>query len=226
LQTILAAAVRAPNASNRQAYAIVVLEDREQIHTLCGYRGSRALLFCVDYNRITALAAHTGHENVPDGLVAFVTGAVDATLAAQNAALAAHSLGIDSLFTNGIHRVGLDKVYNCLDLPRELCFPLILLVLGYPKAEPEFLKGRLNGVGVVHWGQYHAPTAAELDELVAAYDDPARHLVLNENWRAQGFAHYMDWFFEVWNGKGFNPQETEFKQALERAGFLREEGER
>lgn len=224
LQTILSAAVRAPNASNRQAYSIVVIDDRAVMKEICGYQGSRALLFCIDYTRLIDLASRTGHSYIPDGLVSFVTGSVDATLAAQTAAIAAKSLGIDSLFTNGIHRVALDSVYQRLKLPASGCFPLILLVLGYPTSEPEFLKGRITGEGVIHYGEYHHLTAAELDQMVAVYDDPDKHLGLNNAWRSGDYVHYLDWFFTAWSGSGFNPKETEFKRILERAGFLREEG--
>jgi nitroreductase len=220
LQTILAAAVRAPNASNRQAYSIITIEDRQVMKKICGYRGSRALLFCVDYNRLIDLAVHTGNEYTPDGIVAFITSSVDTVLAAQNAALAAHSLGIDSLFTNGIHRVEIDSVYQKLGLPEKYCFPLILLVLGYPTAEPEFLKGRITGKGVVHPGQYHQLAPAELDEMVAVYDDPANHLVLNPAWKSEECAHYMDWLFTKWMGPGRNPKQDEFTAILTRAGFL------
>jgi nitroreductase len=220
LQTILEAAVRAPNASNRQAYSIVVVEDREVMKEICGYRGSRALLFCVDYTRITDLAEHIGHPYTPDGLVAFVTGAVDTVLAAQNAALAAKSLGIDSLFTNGIHRVDIDSVYQKLHLPEKYCFPMILLVLGYPTVEPDFLKGRINGSGVVHRGEYRRLSHEELNEMVAVYDDPDNHLALNPAWKSVDCAHYLDWFFTKWCGPGFNPKEIEFAEILRRAGFI------
>ena len=51
-QAILAAAVRAANASARQSYSIVVVEDSALIKQLCGYVGSKGLVFCVDYTRI------------------------------------------------------------------------------------------------------------------------------------------------------------------------------
>ena len=220
LQTILSAAVRAPNASNRQAYSIVVIDDREVMKEISGYRGSQALLFCEDYTRMTDLAEHTGHSYTPDGLVDFVTGAVDTILAAQNAALTAKSLGIDSMFTNGIHRVAIDSVYQKLGLPQRFCFPLILLILGYPTVEPDFLKGRITGKGVVHRNSYHRLNDTELDEMVAAYDDDVNHLVLNQAWKSADCEHYLDWFFTKWCTPDYNPKEDEFAEILRRAGFL------
>lgn len=215
--TILASAIRAANASNRQSYSIVTVEDPQTIVDLCGYRGSKALIFCVDFNRLAALARFTGHDYTPGGVVDFVTGSVDAILAAQTAVVAARSLGIDSLLTNGIHRRDLNLIYDRLNLPRKGCFPLICLVLGYPAAEPAFLKGRVQK-GVIHRGKYQAPTDEDLADMLADYDNPERHLAINPNWA--GHAHYMDWFFEVWTGRK-NPESQRHMQAfLEEAGFI------
>ncbi|MEN6369378.1 MAG: nitroreductase, partial [Thermotogota bacterium] len=112
LTTILEASVRTANASARQSYAIVVLDDRAKMKDLFFYRGSRALIYCVDYTRIAALAKHLGHEFSCDDIVGFITGTMDTMLAAQTAVIAAKSLGIDSMITNGLHRNSLDKVYD------------------------------------------------------------------------------------------------------------------
>jgi nitroreductase len=85
LTTILEASVRAANASGRQSYAIVVLDDRAKMKELFSYQGSRALIFCVDFTRIMALAKHLGHEFDNDHIIGFITGTMDTMLAAQTA---------------------------------------------------------------------------------------------------------------------------------------------
>jgi nitroreductase len=220
LQTILDCAIRAANASNRQSYSIVVVEDSDAILNCCGYRGSKALLFCVDFNRLVALAEHTGHSYDAGGSVNFITGAVDTLLVAQSAAVAAKALGIDSLFTNGIHRKGLAKVAQQFNLPAKYCFPLILLILGYPSEEPAVLKGRVRS-GVIHSGRYQQLSGTELDALVREYDAPENHLGLSNTWAADGFDHYLDWFFEKWSGRGDPAKEKEFIDFLIQAGFLK-----
>ena len=188
---------------------------------LCGFQGSRALVFCVDYNRISDTATHLGHAFSADGIVPFVTGSIDTILAAQTAAIAARSLGIDSLFTNGIHRGDMTRVYDLLELPDRHCFPLIVLILGYADDEPAHLKGRLNGPGVVRWGKYHRLTGAELDGLVARYDEPEAHLGLNDLWREQGMAHYLDWFYVVWSKRGGQRTgKSQMSELLGKVGFL------
>jgi nitroreductase len=219
LQIIIDACVRAANASARQSYSIVVLDDREVMKKL-GYVGSKALVFCVDYNRLIGAAAYLGHKFYPQDIIAFITGSVDTILAAQTAAIAAKSLGIDSLFTNCIHRVNLNNVYELLSLPRQSCFPLIELVLGYPDKEPEYKKGRLSGKGIIHYGKYSNLSSEEINELVNEYDDKQRHIGLTDNWENEGLVHYLDWFYTKWSSRAPDEKIREFYGVLLKAGFL------
>lgn len=224
LTAILEASVCAANASGRQSYAVVVLDDRAQMKELFSYQGSRALIYCVDYTRIAALAKHLGHGFDSDHIIGFVTGTMDTMLAAQTTVIAAKSLGIDSMVTNGLHRNSLDKVYEALKLPATSCFPLATVVLGYPRQEPPYPKGRLDLDAVVHRGEYRAHTEAELDKIVAQYDDPARHIGMVPNWREQGFRHYLDWFYTKWTGKPVprgvaTGKILEFQERLSKSGF-------
>jgi nitroreductase len=221
LQTILQASIRAANASNMQSYSIVVVKDRAKMKAVCTYQGSCMLLYCVDFNRVKASGESLGYSYFPDNIEHFVTASINTVLAAQTAAIAAKSLGIDSLFTNGIHRGEMDRVWKLLDLPQTYCFPLIALVLGYPTAEPPYQRGRLGGPGVIHYENYHKLTKSEVEEITRQYDDKERHLALNENWKAQGFSHYIDWWFKDWLDSS-NPteKETQMLRFLRRSGFV------
>ena len=221
LNVILEACVCAANASARQSYSVIVVKDRKLMGKLSGFVGSRTLIFCVDYNRIIDTAKHLNHPFSADGVVPFVTGSTDTILAAQTAAITAKSLGIDSLFTNGIHRGDMTRVYKLLDLPEKYCFPLIALVLGYPDQEPDYLKGRLNGAGVIHYDKYHKLTTEELDELVKQYDDPEKHLAVNDIWKKEGFDHYLDWFYKVWSARGGKPEgKSQMAEILGNVDFM------
>jgi FMN reductase [NAD(P)H] len=223
LGEILEACVKAANASARQSYSIVVVGDREVIKETLGYEGSRALIFCVDYNRIVDAAEHLGYNFTMSGINAFITGSTDAVLAAQTAAIAAKSLGIDSLFTNSLHRGDIDRIYKRFGLPERYCFPLISLILGYSAETPEYSKGRLEGKGVIHYDGYHRLTAEELDWLVDEYDDPEKRLGVIRDWEERGFAHYLDWFYAVWSVRNKRSVPESVKQLfdiLRRAGFM------
>ena len=49
LDTIIKSCVKAPNASNRQSYSIIVLDDKEK--NKLGLKGDKVLLFLVDFHR-------------------------------------------------------------------------------------------------------------------------------------------------------------------------------
>jgi hypothetical protein len=203
-----------------QSYSIVVVKDREIMKQVCTYRGSCLLLYCVDYNRMKTLAEHLGHSFFPDNMTEFVTAGINTVLAVQTAAIAARSLGIDYLITNGIHRGDMARLWKLLDLPAQHCFPLIAMVLGYPTAEPAFQKGRLDGPGIIHYEKYHKLTKDETEEMVRQYDDPQRHLAL-ESWNAGQSRHYLDWVFtQWWPAPKPTEQETQILRFLKRSGFV------
>lgn len=220
LDLILKSAVRAANSSARQAYSIIVISDKEKMKQISEYVGDQLLVFCVDFTRIIDLANQLNHEVDVHDTVGFVAGSTDAILAAQTACIAAKSLGIDSLFTQrGLHRRDISKVFKIVNLPEKYCFPLVALVLGYPKEEPNFQKGRLSGAGIIHRDTYHHLTFKEKDLLVSEYDDETKHLGLIENWKEQGMKHYLDWFYMKW-AQNFDTSTNQFVSTLKKAGFL------
>ena len=217
LQIILDSAVRAANASGRQSYSIVVSFDKEKMKALSGYAGDCMLVFCVDYTRNVDMAKHLGHEFPVSDIMGFVAGSTDTLLAAQTACIAAKSIGIDSMFTNGIHRGDMLQVYNTLKLPTEHCFPLVALLLGYATEEPAYQQGRLNGAGIIHQETYHRLTPAERNNIVAEYDNPEKHLGLISDWAQKGTTHYLDWFYTKWVRR---PDTKAFFTALNAVGFV------
>ena len=222
IRDIVDATVQAANSSNIQTYSIIVVKDRQKMQNVCGYQGGCMLVFCADHNRIHRSAKYLGYSYHSDNIINFVTATMNTMLAAQTAVIAAKSMGIDSLLTNGLHRGDMDRVWKILNLPEKNCFPLIALILGYPTEEPVYNKGRLGGVGVVHHETYHSLTEEDLDEITAAYDDHSTHLALNPDWDKQGFSHYQDWLYRDWLDEASNPinQETQMFQLLKRSGYV------
>ncbi len=219
-RTILETCVLAANASNRQSYSIIVVEDAETQRELTGYAGGMTLVFCVDYNRVIDVGRHLGHDFAVQGFRQFVAGMIDVGLAAQTVAIAAKALGIDSLFTNGLHRGDIERITRLLDLPRAYCFPAIALVLGYPVNEPGPKRGRLCGPGVIHRSTYRRLSSEEIDDLVGRCDDPEEHLDMGVAWREHGYAHFLDWFYEVWSNPTQRPAGTrEIFDAFVGTGF-------
>jgi FMN reductase [NAD(P)H] len=220
MKTILDACVRAANSSAKQDYSVIVVKDKKLMRELCGYVASRVLIFCVDYNRIIDTAKHMNHSYPVDSIFQFILGSTDTILAAQTAAIAAKSIGIDSLFTEKIYINDIPRTYELLDLPEKYCFPLIALVLGYPDQEPDHQLGRLNGAGVIHYDKYHKLTTEELDELVGSYDDPDNHMYFLDTWKKKSFDHYLDWFYKKWEPMLRHLKDKSQKAVLEEIGFI------
>lgn len=219
LEAILEASIRTANSSSRQAYSVIVLTEREKIKAACGFTGAALLVFCVDQNRLIDIAGYMKQEYKRSTTIDFITGGTDAVLAAQTAVIAATSLGIDSLITNGIHRQDFKELYELLKLPKEYCFPMISILLGY-SAHPEEMhyKGRLKK-GVIHYGAYQPMTEKDIEEEIAKFDSHEMKygLTYYTQWEAMGFQHYYEWFYQVWNGK----QEDIFYPVLRETKFFR-----
>jgi len=221
VKAILEATVRAANASNTQSYSIVVSRDPDKIQKVTTYRAGCLFLYCADYTRLIDQGKHLGYDYYADNLEAFVTSSTNTILAAQTAVIAAKSLGIDSLLTNGIHRGDMERVWEILDLPQKSCFPLIALVLGYPRSEPPSKRGRLKGTGIVHYERYRRLNKEELDDIVRQYDDKTLHIG-TDDWDKRGHKHYLDWFYKEWARAGAKPTtaEGQILRRLRRSGFV------
>jgi len=203
LSVILKSCVNAATASARQTYSIIVVDDKEVMKE-SGYVGSIMLVFCVDYNRVIDAAEYLGFQykkGIP--IVDFITGSTDTILAAQTAAIVGKSLGIDSFFSNCVHRGNIDRMYKLLNLPEKYCFPLITLLLGYSDEKKSKLtkKGRLSGPGIIHFHKYQRLNNQGLENIVLEYDSQDKHfLSLIDDWREKGYNHYLEYFYEKWCG--------------------------
>ncbi|MFX0208231.1 MAG: nitroreductase family protein [Candidatus Hodarchaeota archaeon] len=222
LKTILKASICAANSGGRQSYSIIVVCDEVTLKKFF-YGANRALVLCVDFNRIADTAKRLNHQYDTGGIMEFITGSTDAILVAQNAAIAAKSLGIESLFTNSIHRLDPSEIYELFNLPRQYCFPLIGLCLGYPEVGPSYKKGRLESTGIVHYGKYHRLSEEELDKIIIDYDDKDKHLGSAVDWKKEGFKHYLDRYFThrlQWFQSDIRLKESDIFQTLKSVGFL------
>lgn len=90
LEIILQSSVRAPNASNRQSYSIIILNEIEQEEL--GLKGDKVLLYVIDFYRHECLKKYLGSNISFEHFQPFITGIIDVSLAIQNAVIAANSL--------------------------------------------------------------------------------------------------------------------------------------
>jgi nitroreductase len=222
IEIIKKACIRAANSSNMQTYSIILIRDKELMREVCGYVGSCLMLFNVDYNRLISSAKVLALDYYPDNMTNFITASINTSIATQTATIAARSLGIDSLLTNGIHRGDMERQWKLLGLPEKSCFPLIALVLGYADRKPEYMMGRLDGKSIFHDTKYHTLTKEDLDKITQKYDDPNIHLGLNQNYKDNGYDHYQEWLYKEWLSGNSKPttEETQIFTQLRKRNFM------
>jgi len=187
LTDILTAASRASTTGNMQVYSIVVTTDKKLKEKLweAHFRQNMVLqapvilTFCADFNRFNKWCRQRKAEPGYDNFLSLLTAAIDALLAAQNAALAAesHALGICYLGTT-LYKA--DMIIEILDLHRGV-IPVTTLTVGYPDESPG-LTDRLPLEAIVHYEKYKEYTPEDIDEIYAEKDNAALTLkLLKEN---------------------------------------------
>lgn len=176
---ILEAAAQAPSAGCQQLYTILDITDPALKATLadtCDHQPFIAkapvvLVFCADcrkwYDAYLAAGCAPRAPGVGDLLLA----CSDTLIAAQNAVVAAESLGIGSCYIGDIMEL-CEEHRRLLNLPQWV-FPAAMLVMGYPtqqqkdRPKPE----RFPLSHVVHENSYRAMGEAELREMFAGRTD-------------------------------------------------------
>jgi len=159
LHRILHAAVRASNTGNMQAYSIILTRDTEIRKQLWEAHFKQDMVleapvhmtFCADFNRFSRWCSYRKADPGYDNFLSFLTGAIDAMLAAQNAALAAEQEGLGICYL-GTAAWMASRLIEILKLPR-LVVPVTSIVLGYPNENPP-LTDRLSLPAVVHKDVY------------------------------------------------------------------------
>ncbi|MFA5814334.1 MAG: nitroreductase family protein [Bacteroidales bacterium] len=172
LDIILKAATRASSTGNMQAYSIVVTRDAGIRKKLWEAHFKQNMVleapvhltFCADFNRFSKWCEQRKADPGYDNYLSFLTGAIDAMLAAQNAAIAAESLGLGICYL-GTATWMAARMIGILDLPK-LVVPVTAMVIGYPDETPP-LTDRLPVEGVVHQEKYQGYLPIDIDRIHA-----------------------------------------------------------
>jgi nitroreductase len=172
MDEILAAATRASTTGNMQVYSIIVTHDEKIKEQLWDAHFKQdmvkqapvILTFCADFNRFNKWCIQRKADPGYGNFLSYMTGAIDALLAAQNCALAAeaHGLGICYLGTT-IYNA--DKIIKALELP-EYVVPVTTLTMGYAAENPG-LTDRLPLEAVVHQEKYADYRPEDISRLYA-----------------------------------------------------------
>ena len=175
VEALVAAAQSAPTSSNLQTWSVVAVEDagrRDRLSRLASNQAfiRQAPLFLVwvaDLSRNARLGEAQGRamEGL-DYLEMFMVALIDAALAAQNALVAAESLGLGTVYVGAL-RNHPDAVAAELGLPPN-AMGAFGLAVGYPDpAVATAVKPRLPQSVILHRERYDAP---DEPALLADYD--------------------------------------------------------
>ena len=170
---ILNAACQAPTAGNQQLYTIIDVTDpilKARLAESCDHQpfiasAKMVLIFCADCKKWYDAFSSAGCQPRTPGVGDLALAISDATIAAQNAVVAAESLGIGSCYIG-------DIMENCETHREMLClpeyvFPVSMLVFGYPeesqirREKPE----RAEMCHIVHTDTYRTMENDELQQL-------------------------------------------------------------
>lgn len=172
IQTIVESAQAASTSNFIQAYSIIGVTDLEKKKKLVELAGNQSyvaenghfFVFCADLYRHTLIGKMENKE-VDKSLESkekFMVALIDTALAAQNAALAAESMGLGICYIGGI-RNHLKEVSELLETP-ERVIPLFGLAVGYPRVINE-KKPRLPMEHIYHENTYEKNTEKMMEQL-------------------------------------------------------------
>ncbi|MBS7527457.1 oxygen-insensitive NADPH nitroreductase [Fusibacter paucivorans] len=177
LKAIVESAQAASTSGFFQAYSIIRVTDpnlRAAIARASGDQqyvetASEFLVFCADLKRM--YDACDRHDIPYDkGMTeTFIIATVDASLAAQNAMIAAEAMGLGGVYIGGL-RNNIAEVSVLLELPEDV-YPVFGLCIGYPNHDPA-IKERLPMHVVLkqnHYTEDDAKAIEAYDQRIKAY---------------------------------------------------------
>ncbi|RFU61983.1 oxygen-insensitive NADPH nitroreductase [Peribacillus glennii] len=182
IHTIIESAQAASSSSFIQAYTIIGVTDRKKKAALAQVAGSQEyveknghlFVFCADLHRHDVIAEMENKDlgEPLESTEKFMVACIDAALAAQNASLAAESMGLGICYIGGI-RNDLPAVSEILQIPTRVV-PLFGLTVGYPEKITD-KKPRLPLTNVYHINGYQQEKDTFIAELREYNDIVSRY---------------------------------------------------
>lgn len=173
LETLVAAAQSAATSSNMQWTSVIVVSDPAKKKVLAEIAGNQKhieqcplyLCWVADMTRNSAIGAAEQVEfEVMPWLETFLVACIDVALAAQNAVVAAESIGLSTVYI-GAMRNDPERVAELLGLPPH-CFTVFGLCVGYATEQAAGeVKPRMPQPMMLHHERYDASTAEALRKV-------------------------------------------------------------
>ncbi|OZC47246.1 NADPH-dependent oxidoreductase [Rhodococcoides fascians A21d2] len=219
IETIVAAAQSAPTSSNLQAWSVIAVQDPARKKRLAALAANQAfiadaavfLVFVADLGRARRLAA--GHDAELGGADYFdstILGAIDAALAAQNAVVAAESLGWGTVYVGAVRNAP-DEIAAELGLA-EQSIPVVGLAIGRAGDETAGVKPRLPISSVLHHELYDPQSA---DAAVPVYEQRLAEYYATQGRTASWTASVLS---RLRSGEAIGPRVT-LRESFESLGW-------
>ncbi len=169
MDKIYEAAFRASTTGGMQVYSIIKTEDagmKKKLHEIHFGQSMLkeapvTLTFLADFNRFNKWCRQRNAEPVYDNFMSFMTAAIDALLAAQNACVAAEDQGLGICYI-GTVTYQAKKLIELFELPKGVV-PVACITIGYPAEYPEQVD-RLPPNAMVHDEKYHDYSEEDIDK--------------------------------------------------------------
>ncbi len=226
LETMIAAAQSAATSSNLQTWSVVAVENPDTRTTCARLAGDQQhiadaplfLLFMADLARLNRVADAVAIPRAgTDYFELFLMASIDASLAAQNAVLAAESLGLGTVYIGGM-RDKPEELATLLNLP-ESSAVVFGLCVGYAVEGKEgAIKPRLPQEAVLHRETYEL---AGQDSAIARYNTAMDAFYKEQNMRVNG--NWSQHSAKRVAGPESLSGRDKLMQALRRMGFLKAE---
>ena len=198
INTIVASAQSASTSSFIQPYSIIGVSDqekKEKLAILAGEQGYVAknghfFVFCADLNRHALIGEIEEKDVLPsiESTERYMIALIDTAIAAQNAAIAAESMGLGICYIGGI-RNHLEEVCDLLKTPLRV-LPLFGIVVGYPEKITD-KKPRLPLEHVYHENEYeqneekYREQLKEYNEVISNYYHERTKGARTDTWTSQ-----------------------------------------
>lgn len=191
LAAIIAAAQSAASSSNLQAWSVVAVQETASREALAECAGGQLhmreaplqLVWLADLARLARLGEQTERPvEALDYTEMLLVGVIDATLAAQNAAAAAASLGLGTVYIGGLRNQP-EAVAALLGLPPGV-IAVFGMCVGHPDpARPAAIKPRPPQSVVLHREKY---SLSAQDEGIASYNATMAEFYVAQQMKVHG----------------------------------------
>lgn len=198
IKSIVVSAQAASTSSFIQAYSIIGVTDQDKKDQLAALTGGQNyvaknghfFVFCADLHRHEIIGELEKKDVLPsiESTEKFMVAVIDAALAAQNAAIAAESMGLGICYIGGI-RNNLEAVSELLKTPNRV-IPLFGLAVGHPKKIND-QKPRLPFEHIYHENEYNQDAdsyqkqLSVYDELISEYYKERTDGTRSDTWTSQ-----------------------------------------